>query len=443
MVVSEAVEPSGGALGVSAHVLKVQPITDIQSLFEADALADAVNAITSRSPDAILDASRGERLGSPGVVVVLATSAEDVGHRLLVIKHDAAEVAIDTIVDVNHVAVFVSSLVCDGAAGNDVAGKGEGLRRVEATRLGHQVDARMRREVLVQGITENTGHDLEGGIVAEATAHIQGLHIEAVRGGLLEDSVRVLDGLKERLGVGSTGPDVEGNTDDIQTKVARSAQQILGQIHSRAELQAQAAEAGRIIGVDTQEELGIWEELGNLAQLVGVVESHLSDTSVGNVANIRVRLARLGVDDALRADSQTQDLLDLRLGRTVKAGAEAGQEAQKLSVRVALDSVEWLDAGEVQLPPQMLAVDLAEVGHEKGVFVTWFAIIMINAFDAATKGLADQLLGIGIGELSAVVSGYSAMILYRFGRKDSIVNVIDWCGCIDEGNCHNHIPTFD
>lgn len=53
--VGEAIELSGGALGVGSHVLKVEPIANIEDALEASALADEVNAITSRTPDRILD----------------------------------------------------------------------------------------------------------------------------------------------------------------------------------------------------------------------------------------------------------------------------------------------------------------------------------------------------------------------------------------------------
>lgn len=51
-----------------------------------------------------------------------------------------------------------------------------------------------------------------------------------------------------------------------------------------------------------------------------------------------------------------------------------------------------LDACQVLLPAHMLAVDLAQVGYEEGVFVAYFAGIMIDGLNAALEGFPNQLL---------------------------------------------------
>lgn len=54
--VGESIELGGRALGVGSHVLKVEPVTNIKNAREMSALANLVNAITSRTPDGVLDA---------------------------------------------------------------------------------------------------------------------------------------------------------------------------------------------------------------------------------------------------------------------------------------------------------------------------------------------------------------------------------------------------
>jgi hypothetical protein len=41
----------------------------------------------------------------------------------------------------------------------------------------------------------------------------------------------------------------------------------------------------------------------------------------------------------------------------------------------------------------MLAVDLAEVGHEEGVLLAGLAELMVNVLDAFAESFANQLLG--------------------------------------------------
>lgn len=53
MCIRETIETRSTALGVRAHVLKVQPITHIKRMLKADALGDAINAIACWAPDTI------------------------------------------------------------------------------------------------------------------------------------------------------------------------------------------------------------------------------------------------------------------------------------------------------------------------------------------------------------------------------------------------------
>lgn len=51
-----------------------------------------------------------------------------------------------------------------------------------------------------------------------------------------------------------------------------------------------------------------------------------------------------------------------------------------------------LDAAQMNLPAQMLTVDLTEISDEKGVLVSSIAGITVDVLDARFHSLADQLL---------------------------------------------------
>ena len=317
MLVGEAVKGGGGALGVSTHVLEVQPVANIENLAEADALGDAINAVASRAPDAVLDGVLGRRLmSSSRVVHGAAASTEDLGHGVLMIEHDAAEVSVQAIVDVHHVAGIAvvhrsviahrrggigdrdSGAVLNGAASNDVAGKSESRGSVVATRLSDEVDAGMGGEVLIEGSAQDVSHLLESIVAAETSTDIKSLQVVAIGSGLLEDNMSVLNGLQESSRVGSARANVEANANHVKTQLAGKAQETIGGVEGSAELQAETAKGRRIVGKDAEEELGVGVQARNLAQLIGVIEGHLAHALLGDITHIRVGLARLCIDNA-------------------------------------------------------------------------------------------------------------------------------------------------
>lgn len=355
MLVGEAVEGGGRALGVGAHVLEVQPVANIEDLAEADALGDAINAVASGTPDAVLNGVLRRRLVSRNRVVHGTTaSTEDLGHRVLVVEHDAAEVSVQTIVDVDHIAGIAvvhgsvvahggvrdgdSRAVLDGAASNDVAGKGECRGSVVATRLSDEVDTGMGREVLVKGSAQDTSHRLERLVTAETSTNIKGLQVEAISSGLLENDVGVLNSLEESSRIRGAGANVEADANHVKAQLAGKAQESIGGVEGSAKLQAETAKGRRIVGKDAEEELGVGIKARNLAQLVGVIEGHLAHTLLGDIAHVRVGLAWLRINDAGGVDAHAEDLLDLCLGGAVEAGAKSGQKLQEPVVRVAFDS---------------------------------------------------------------------------------------------------------
>lgn len=335
--VGEAIELRGRALGVRAHLLKVEPVADVERLGELGALGDAVDAVAGRAPDRVLDALGGDaRLRGLGVVERLSVAAQDLGNGVLVVKHDVGKVAIHTVVDVEHVALAAERFVLDIAAGNHVAGNGKGRCDVVSAGLGNNVDARGGGEVLVESAGQDTGHDLETG-ARKAAADIKGAHVEAVVLALLEDNVGVTDSLVEGHGVGRARAHVEADANNVEAKLLGEAEEALGGVHGSTKLHAETADAGGIIGDDAEEEVSLGEVLGNLVELVGIVKGHLPDASGLDVAHVRVGLARLGIDDAVGGVAEGEDLVNLRLGGAVKAGAEGREEAQDHGVGVALD----------------------------------------------------------------------------------------------------------
>ena len=145
-------------------------------------------------------------------------------------------------------------------------------------------------------------------------------------------------------------------------------------------------------------------------ELIGVVESHLLDPLASSITNVRVGLARLSIDNATGFNVHLKDLFDFGLGGAVKASAELRQKANDLGVRIALDrfipldgvtslwkkylTIERLDSREIQLPPHMLPIDLAEISYEERVFLARLADIMIDTFDPFLQSFSNQLLRI-------------------------------------------------
>lgn len=127
------------------------------------------------------------------------------------------------------------------------------------------------------------------------------------------------------------------------------------------------------------------------------------------ISYIRVRLAWLGVDNAIGFDVHLQDLFNFSLGGAVKASAKFGQKTEDLGIGVALDrweiSVmrEWklpqrlltikrFHPGKVQLPSHMLSIDLAEISHEECIFIARLAILMIDILNPLLQSILNQFL---------------------------------------------------
>lgn len=280
--VGEAVEAGSGALRVGAHVLEVQPVADIQCMVEADALGDVVDAVASGPEDGVLDAVCCLVRRDAAVDGTVA-SAEDLRDWVLVVEHDAREVAVDTVVEVDHVAVVVRLWVVDGAASNDVAGQGEGRRDVVAPWLSHHVD--MARDVLVKSLSENSRHAFEV-LAGESTSDVNGLHVKAELCCLIHDGASITDSLEEGQWIAGSGSNMKTDANNIQAQLLGEGEKLNGRIQRSSKLHAEAAQARGIVGDDTDKEFGIWEESLDLVKLISIIESHLLDSVICGIADV-------------------------------------------------------------------------------------------------------------------------------------------------------------
>ena len=113
----------------------------------------------------------------------------------------AGEVAVDAVVEVQHVGRQSGRWILDVAAGNDIAGQCEGGGDVIAAWFADNADA--GGEILVEGFAEHRCHFFES-VAGEATAYVEGFEVVADFGGLIKDEAGVLDSFGEALWVGSS-----------------------------------------------------------------------------------------------------------------------------------------------------------------------------------------------------------------------------------------------
>jgi hypothetical protein len=103
VLISETVEARSGALGIRSHLFEIKPVSNIQYFMECAALGDTIDTIAGRTPD-------GE-FSDPAIPILaaMAISNESCGalqnlrDGMLVVKHDAREVAVNAIIEVQHI----------------------------------------------------------------------------------------------------------------------------------------------------------------------------------------------------------------------------------------------------------------------------------------------------------------------------------------------------
>jgi hypothetical protein len=88
---------------------------------------------------------------------------------------------------------------------------------------------------------------------------------------------------------------------------------------------------------------------------------------------------------------------------------------------------------QVELPSQVLAIDLAKVCDEKCVFLSRFAVFVIDNINTLSERLRDQRLGICRAMVSAIISGSATKRLdwYSQGQRCILVKGSD------SRRCHN------
>jgi len=335
VVIGKSIEASGTALGIRAHVLKVEPVAGVQQARQIDALGDDIDAVTGRTPDRVRDVLQSRRAWSPRLGVVSGRE-QDLRDGVLVVEDDVRKVAVHTVIEVEHVRIPRGiQWVWNIAPRNDVGCQSKGAGNVVAARLGNDADA--RGEVGLQRVTQVARELLEG-LLAEAAAHVERVQFMANLGSLVEYDTGVLDRLQESAGILGARSNVEAHTNNLEVEVVGQLEQLRSHIHGGTELHAQPAEAGGVVGQNTKVELCIREGGLDLVQLVGIVKSHLLDADLLSIAQVGLRLAGLSVDDAAGIDARLKSQIDLRLGSTVESVAKLGHKTEDLGVRVTLDS---------------------------------------------------------------------------------------------------------
>ena len=335
MVVGESIEASSTALGVSSHLLKVEPVTSVEQARQFDALGDNINSIAGRAPDGVSDILRSRRVRRTRLGSLRGTG-ENLGNRVLVVENDIREIAVDAVVQVQHECVTGGiHRVGDITTRDHVGCQGVSGGYVVATGLGN--DTNVRWEVGVHGFAENACELLET-VLAEAAADIQSVEFVADLCCVIEDHARILDGFEECARVLGTRSNVEADSDNLEVQFVSKLEERTSLVHGSTELHAQPAQAGRVIGQDAKVELRIGESGFDFVQLIGVVKSHLLNANLGSVAQVGLGLAGLRVDDAAGINARLKGEIDLRLGGTVETISKLGHEAQDFRIRIAFNS---------------------------------------------------------------------------------------------------------
>jgi hypothetical protein len=85
----------------------------------------------------------------------------------------------------------------------------------------------------------------------------------------------------------------------------------------------------------------------------------------------------------------------------------------------------------------VLAVDLAEVGDEKGILIACIAHFMVDSLHTLVKGLANQLLAVD-GSMELV--GTNKLGFLNHHMIVIVINILD--ELFKNSRCHHHIPSF-
>ncbi|GMS79222.1 hypothetical protein PENTCL1PPCAC_1397 [Pristionchus entomophagus] len=361
----EAVEGRRGSASVRPHVLIKHPVSHIQHSHHLLVL-DLIERIARRAPD-----GRGEQLAG----LIEEGSSGGMG----MVEKNAVEAPVHAVVDVVHVAggrrvagVLGDLLGGHGGVRDHVRHESEGARREESARLGDKADVRLWEE-LAHGRADEGSDLLEGGMVlssGESSAHVNNLHLVTERQPDVEEIPGVLERDAVRRRVVAAGAHVEANADHGDAQLSSALEQFgSGLEWLGAELEVERA-GGRGIGDgDAEDQLRALVVLGDLLQLLGVVEGHHGDALLLGVRDEGAGLAWIGVDDALRRHAHAHHDIDLLTGGAVESDAKRRQGLDHRLITVALDSVEGLDLGQLSLPESEALVERVQVDDHEGLIV--------------------------------------------------------------------------
>lgn len=222
-------------------------------------------------------------------------------------------------------------------AGDDVGGEAKGVGDVVAPGLSDDGQVGPVGEVLVDGIAQVSCRLLEEGVF-EPTPDVEKGKVVASVLGHVEDAVAAHDGVGVDGGVVAAAADVEADTDDVEVEFTSLCEEGRDASEGRAKLDVERAYTLAVVCEDADDEFGVRMGACDLVQLVDVVERHLVDAGFGCRADERRGFAWVGEYDLRGADStESEDLVDLLVGRTVEACAECSEKTEDVWVWVRFD----------------------------------------------------------------------------------------------------------
>lgn len=221
--------------------------------------------------------------------------------------------------------------------GDDVGGEAKGVGDVVASRLSNDGQVGPVGEVLVDGVAQVSCRLLKERVFEPAPDVEEGKVVSSLLGHV-EDAVAAHDGVGVDGGVVAAAADVEADTDDVEVEFTSLCEEGRDASEGRAELDVERAYTLAVVCEDTDDEFGVRMGACDLVELVDVVERHLVDAGFGCCADKGRGLAWVGEDDLGGTDSaEREDLVDLLVGRAVKAGAESSEKTEDVGIWVGFD----------------------------------------------------------------------------------------------------------
>jgi len=367
---------SSSSDGVSTHVSEEEPLTYFHERHH-NVLAHSINGVTSGA----------EHCGRHDDTLVQVREEHSARKRVLVVKVDAVESTVDTIVDVIETAGHLTALL-DNTAAHNVSD--------ESVTSSSKVPARLADEASSSGELSQDREKISSNVVdgrsrivlsKEATTDVEEVHLEAVTLSHLEDFEGIRSSDSVTLWITTAAADVIADTDDLDLVLSGGLEDAGNVLHESAKLAAEAALRARIVSCDTKHEFGLREDLSDLDDLVLIIEGHTCDADLASVGDLNGHLARVSKDDATGRDAEAHDAVDLVGACAVEASTQGAERLEEDWGGVALDGVVGHDAGEAGFEGEEAGDDGLEVEEVEGL------LGVLGAGGAAcSDGLFDALL---------------------------------------------------